>query len=267
MLTTSAQEAADADPVDEELQLLAQLARGRVIATHSSTRAVASRLERLGQARQVHFLDFAITEAGRSRLKQRAFIPVATFTGIVDLAAPQASTISIEAMAHGLAIINRWAGATELPISVAQHSNLVADIFVTLYPALAGDVIHARLHDGHEYVVGDKIRPIVARLALDWPGVRKAVADIKAEVDSAILEALCLLPPSPEVAAAVAHADEVALATEWKLLIPHANGAAPFETPPFKRIRSIKPLAWPDAEAAFLGALKRDIAQYGLVRP
>ncbi|MGB3026906.1 hypothetical protein [Paradevosia shaoguanensis] len=256
-----------ADPADEELQLLAQLARGRVIATHSSTKAVASRLERLGQARQVHFLDFAITEAGHHRLKQRAFIPVATFTGIVDLAAPHHSTISIEAMAHGLAIINRWAGATELPISVAQHSNLVANIFLTLYPALAGDIIYARLHDAHEYIIGDKIRPIVARLALDCPGVGKAIENIKAEVDTAILESLCLPPPSDAVAEAVAHADEVALATEWKLLIPQANGAAPFDTSPFKRIRSIKPLAWPDAEAAFLGALKRDIAQHGLVRP
>ncbi|MCF1744188.1 hypothetical protein [Paradevosia shaoguanensis] len=256
----------EADPAEEELQLLAQLARGHVRARHPSTQQVAFRLDRLGEARQVQFLHFAITEAGRTRLKKRAFIPVATYAGIVDLAAPHHSMISIEAMAHGLAIINRWAGATELPISVAQHSNLVADIFVTLYPALAGDVIYARLHDGHEYIIGDKIRPIVARLALDWPGIGKAVADIKAEVDTAILESLCLPPPSAAIAEAVAHADEVALATEWKLLIPHANGAAPFDTPPFKRIRSIKPLAWPDAEAAFLGALKRDIAQHGLVQ-
>ena len=216
----------EADPFEEELQLLAQLARGPAFARHPATQRVAFRIERKGEARQVQFLHFAITEAGRSRLKTRAYIPVATFSGIVNLAAPHHSTISIEAMAHGLAIINRWAGATELPISVAQHSNLVADIFVTLNPALADEVIYARLHDGHEYIIGDKIRPIVARLALDCPGVGKAVENIKADVDAAILESLCLPPPSAAVAEAVAHADEVALATEWKLLIPQANGAA-----------------------------------------
>ncbi|BDA85003.1 hypothetical protein Sa4125_25450 [Aureimonas sp. SA4125] len=61
-------------------------------------------------------------------------------------------------VAHGLALVNRFAGQTEVPISVAQHSVLMAEEVL----AETGDAELAAfclLHDGHEFALGDWTSP------------------------------------------------------------------------------------------------------------
>jgi len=55
-------------------------------------------------------------------------IAIATSAGLVSLPHPEPLRITPEAIAHGLARQNRWAGATELPVTTAQHSLLVLEL-------------------------------------------------------------------------------------------------------------------------------------------
>lgn len=69
----------------------------------------------------------------------------------VDLLNPDMSQIDIEDIAHHLALINRYYGATKLPYSVAQHS---------VYVANATNSLEGLLHDAKEYVIGDVASPV-----------------------------------------------------------------------------------------------------------
>lgn len=72
-----------------------------------------------------------------------------TYTGkYIDVLNPQPEDIDIRDIAHGLALCNRFAGQTQFPISVAQHSIWVATNSPN-YP-LAG-----LLHDASEAYLGD----------------------------------------------------------------------------------------------------------------
>lgn len=190
---------------------------------------------------------------------------VATLTGPVDLAAPDPALITPAAIAHRLARINRWGGATLVPYSVAQHSLLVAQIVRRRHPPRRDLVLHALLHDAHEYLVGDIIAPVERRLAqLDVPvlppGTIGAVALLKRQVDHAIFSALGIDPPHERDRFDIDQADMIARAIEWSLL-PPANGPCPYGTPPTGLPRSIKPLAWPEAEARYLADLTRELAE------
>lgn len=67
-------------------------------------------------------------------------------------------------IAHALSLINRFAGHTSRPYSVAEHSLLVADI-----AADAGATpmvqLAALMHDAHEAYLGDVISPVKAMSA------------------------------------------------------------------------------------------------------
>ncbi len=80
----------------------------------------------------------------------------------LDLLDPSPLDIEIEDIAHGLARVARWNGQTkgDHAFSVAQHSMLVQDILVVLYPdAPRTWRLIALLHDAPEYVIGDMITP------------------------------------------------------------------------------------------------------------
>jgi len=83
----------------------------------------------------------------------------------LDLLDPSPLDIEIEDIAHGLAFQARWNGQTmgEFPYSVAEHSILVTEIFMRLYPkADAKWRLAALLHDAPEFVIGDMISPVKA---------------------------------------------------------------------------------------------------------
>lgn len=73
----------------------------------------------------------------------------------------------IAVIAHSLAQINRFAGHTRRPYSVAEHSLLVCDIV-----AARGLDCHAQmlalLHDAHECLCGDVVTPVKRQLGIAW---------------------------------------------------------------------------------------------------
>lgn len=117
-------------------------------------------------------------------------IAIATAAGLISLGHPDPLRITPEAIAHGLARQNRWAGATSLPVTTAQHSLLVHQCFLRIAPACVGEAIHALLHDAHEYLIGDITTPTVRALEARLPGTLATVATLKADIDAAIRRAL-----------------------------------------------------------------------------
>jgi hypothetical protein len=77
---------------------------------------------------------------------------ITTVSGkVINLIDPDPSLIDIEDIAHHLALINRYNGATRVPYSVAQHSVYVAQITGNL---------EGLLHDAKEYAIGDMTTPV-----------------------------------------------------------------------------------------------------------
>jgi hypothetical protein len=191
-------------------------------------------------------------------------IHVATLTGLVDLLDPDPKKITPAAIAFGLAKLNRWAGDTELPLSVAQHSKRVGEIFRIHFRQFTAQAVHADLHDAHEYLIGDQITPLARLLDHHIPGAMSLIGREKARLDVRILEALDLPPPSPmlEVLAAVNVADQLAAHEEWLSLVPATNGPSPFrEIATHHRFRAgrVTPAPWPEAERNFLAVLVTQI--------
>lgn len=136
-----------------------------------------------------------------------AFVPgehhIELATGeYLDLAAPDPDRITVDAVAHGLSHVCRFAGQASRFYSVAEHAALVATkLRADGHPAevqLAG--LH---HDDAEAFLGDVTRPLKALL----PGYR----DLEVQVGYAVRQALGLPDPDLETVAAVKAADDWAI--------------------------------------------------------
>jgi hypothetical protein len=103
----------------------------------------------------------------------------------VDLLAPDWRDIDLDDVAHGLARVNRWAGQARRAFSNAEHC-LLAGRLVPPRFRLAAD-----LHDAHEAIIGDLIKPfkraLVARVG---ENVAFAVKRIKFDLDVAVARAV-----------------------------------------------------------------------------
>ncbi|MFA5897913.1 MAG: hypothetical protein WC829_02250 [Hyphomicrobium sp.] len=187
-------------------------------------------------------------------------ITAATLAGSLDLLDPDPALITPEAMACALARSNRWAGNTMLPVSVAQHSVLVMEIFIRRNPVLRHAAISPLLHDGHEYAIGDLSVPTVKLLTLRLPGLDKHIEAEKLRLDIAIRAAWGIPAPGIDILALVHEADRFAASIEWLSAIHPTNGQNPFPAPPAGIPRRIKPLSWDRAEDAFRQALERELA-------
>lgn len=129
---------------------------------------------------------------------------------------PRPEDISLDDIAGHLAKVPRFAGATTHHYSVAQHCVLVAGCIPFGHPARP----YALLHDAHKAYIGDIPTPVKAALrclsrdGIDWFSI------LAGQLDAAIHARFDLpWPGSPEIAAAVAHADAVMLATERRDLL------------------------------------------------
>ncbi len=124
---------------------------------------------------------------------------------LMDLARPMVAEIDFCDMAGSLSRIARFNGAPLAgAFSVAQHSVMGAEALL----AEGEDSLIAALfllHDGHEYLIGDKTRPFQMLLAEIMDArfgrgfgtqLRNAIADIKAGWDEAIYAAAGLPAPS-----------------------------------------------------------------------
>jgi len=89
----------------------------------------------------------------------------------LDLLNPKSDDIEITDIAYGLARVARWNGQTigKYPLSVAQHSVVVEEIFSAIVPSASEQSrLMALLHDAPEYVIGDLISPFKAAIGLDY---------------------------------------------------------------------------------------------------
>jgi hypothetical protein len=136
----------------------------------------------------------------------------------------------IEDIAHHLALENRWNGATEIPMSVAQHSVIVG--------RLSG-LIEGFGHDFQEYMLKDIPRPVKAIL----PGYR--------EIEDAMQQSIAewFGWANPKNIPIVKWADNMAIAQEKRdICKPHVSV---WDLPePVREI--LEPLDWRKAEQLFL---------------
>jgi hypothetical protein len=122
--------------------------------------------------------------------------------------APTSDVIAIEDIAHHLALLNRFGGATRLAYSVAQHSVLVS------YRCDAPDALHGLLHDGSEAYLGDLITP------MKQLGLMRAYRVIEAQLQAVIYGRFGL---SLETPASVKLIDERLAVTEAQdLFLPES---------------------------------------------
>jgi hypothetical protein len=146
-----------------------------------------------------------------------AFVPgehhIELATGsYLNLSAPDPQDITLEAIAHGLSQVCRFAGQTWRFYSVAEHACLVAAKLEA--DGAPPHVVCAGLHhDDSEAFIGDVTRPLKALL----PGY----ADLEVAVSRAIEEALWLDPLTDvDECAQVKAADDWALSCEAYHLLP-----------------------------------------------
>ena len=162
--------------------------------------------------------------------------------GTVDILNPDPNDIIPADIAEHLAKINRFAGATTVPYSVAQHCVLGSR---AAPPELKGYFL---LHDAHEYITGDPISPLKRALALISPTSAQALSDIQDNIDAAIHRAAALpWPINPREKHYIHQLDLRLLATERRDLTTNSVAGMSHETPdPLPQIIT----AWPWTSAA-----------------
>lgn len=136
---------------------------------------------------------------------------IQTFTGrYIDLLAPKQDDFRLVDIAHSLSLVNRFAGHTVHPYSVAQHSVLCARLVPPEFE------LEALFHDAQEAYIGDVSTPLKALL----PEYRR----IEDQIESCLRGKLCLTDiKAPEVK----RADLIMLATEHRDLMPQDHSYWP----------------------------------------
>lgn len=119
---------------------------------------------------------------------------------------------TVGSIAHQLALINRFTGATQRPYSVAEHSLLCADLAAEYGFGLVPQLC-CLLHDAHEAIVGDLASPIKWQLDDTWDNLeRMHMRALRAHFG--------LLPAFAAHRDTVKAFDLIALATERRDLLP-----------------------------------------------
>ncbi len=180
----------------------------------------------------------------------------------LDLLDPSALDIEIEDIGHGLARVARWNGQTkgDHAFSVAQHSILVQDILVALYPdAPRTWRLIALLHDAPEYVIGDMITPFKSAIGSDYK-----------VYENGLMAAICTrfsLPLNPPVTVLrlVKQSDKIAAFYEAVTLagFDETEARGLFGAPESvnaeydKEFRNIRPMPASEAQTRFLKLFDR----------
>lgn len=190
-----------------------------------------------------------------------------TYTGrMVDLADPRPEMIDIVDIAHHLAIINRFNGATIRPYSVAEHSLRVAYILhrVGMKPTV---VMAGLLHDAAEAYLGDDTRPKRVAVASGGGGLEA----VHRYWESLIWDTFGIaVRPGDTWPQNVRYADDLLLQFEAQQLLPGGwretldpvkppEGVTAFDPydPAFNFPGEFRCLHWGDASRLFLMAFDR----------
>ena len=96
----------------------------------------------------------------------------------LNLLNPSPLDIEIEDIARGISRVSRWNGQTlgDHPLSVAQHSGIVADILsINKKNILKKWLLAALLHDAAEYIISDMITPLKAILGSKYISIEDII--------------------------------------------------------------------------------------------
>jgi len=176
---------------------------------------------------------------------------VQTHTGLlVSLSDPQPGTIYIRDIACSLSRLNRYSGATQLPVNVACHSlNVVRFLAMKKAPPIVQ--MYGLLHDAHECYIGDITEPMRREIAAY--ATFDVVGRIAERLDRAIATAFGFADvPSFGAMAWVRSADQAVFAAEWRDLM-RSRCPLDIEPAPF----AIKPRNADKAEEEFLRTFDR----------
>lgn len=180
---------------------------------------------------------------------------IQTYTGkAFDLLNPAPDMVCIEDIAHHLALINRFTGATAVPYSVAQHSVLCSLV------APAELQLTALLHDAAEAYVTDVSRPLKEAMRRRNGGARTMYDDISAGTEFVVGRRFGL--DLVNLDARVKDIDMRMLSTERVHLHHSAPKTWDWNAEPYDLASwLITPWSWRYAEQKFLAQFER------LVRP
>lgn len=161
---------------------------------------------------------------------------VRTYSGNdVDLLNPDPRTIAIEDIAHHLAKLDRYNGASHFPYSVGQHSLLVSDLLPKQLK------LTGLLHDATEAYLGDVVSPLKALL----PEYRK----IESNVYQAVCKAFSIPYPRSKC---IKQADRAIMAVEMEQVVMWPDLSKRPDLPPAPENVKITPMRWQDVKEAFL---------------
>ncbi len=162
----------------------------------------------------------------------------------VDIFDPDPDTICIEDIAHHLSFINRFAGATNEPYSVAQHSILLSSLFDDI--EMAGQAL---MHDAAEYCITDIPNPIKQKF--------RNIQDIEKNFCEAVFDKFDIFYPWPleidRLDKCLGKEEGLQLGknvNDWTNYTEDIIGVLP-------RDIDIIPWGWQQAEQAFLKAFRR----------
>lgn len=177
---------------------------------------------------------------------------ILTFSGIeFPLARPRPSDVCIEDVAHHLALVNRFTGATvRRPYSVAEHSLLVCEILERDGGVRDAMCLRAALlHDAHEAYLGDVATPVKRFLGEEWHA-------LEGGVERAVQQHFGIEAAAAKHRYAIKAADLVALATEARDLMPRGKTAWPalrgVHAVDWINLNDREGMDWGDWERAFL---------------
>jgi 5'-deoxynucleotidase YfbR-like HD superfamily hydrolase len=155
-----------------------------------------------------------------------------TATGTAfELGRPRKDDVQLDDIAHHLALINRFNGATTRPYSVAEHSLLVAEIFERQL-GMANPVarLAALMHDAHECYLGDITTPVKRHLG-------EECHVLEASLERTVQERYGLRTAAAAYRHQIRDADLIALATERRDLMPPTHRA-------WAVLEGIEPVEW-----------------------
>lgn len=152
---------------------------------------------------------------------------------VIDIRYINNERIDLRDIAKSLSLTYRYNGMTSRPISVAEHSLVVADIMEREMGITSPVVVLAALmHDAHEYITGDLSSPMKACIGPAWQAE-------ETRIQKHVLRRFGLWSAFMTHHAQIHHADMYALSTERVQLMPEHDKEWPC-------VSSHPPLTWID---------------------